>query len=220
MTTRSFICHIVRTLRRLHYKMSIDGREHLQNGRVHLVLPNHPSYIDPLLLFAEFPNECLCPMVDEKFFRRPFTRWFMHTVGAVMVPDLQVHRDRKSVTQALSLTDIAIDALAAGKSIVVYPSGHVSFGIKEEIGARRLAYETVVRMIDDPSLANVDILMVRTRGLETSFFSHAKKKTHVLRRRIYVQIVPMTTELRAWAAEGDKLAFNRHLEDWYNQDLA
>lgn len=214
MTKRQLICKVIKAIGRLHYQLIFDGWEYIMDGKVHLALPNHPSYIDPLLIFAECDKEPFCPMADEKFFKRPFTRWFMQSVGAIEVPDLRLHRDRESVKNALSLTDIAVKALADGKSLVIYPSGHVAFGKKEEIGARRLAYETVSQLPE-----GVEILMVRTRGLETSHFSHSKKKTWVFRRKVFIHIEPMTEQLRAWAAEGDKMSFNKHLEDWYNADL-
>ncbi|MCQ2335128.1 MAG: 1-acyl-sn-glycerol-3-phosphate acyltransferase [Paludibacteraceae bacterium] len=213
MNWRNFFCILVHLISKLHYSLHIEGREYLVQGKTYLALPNHPSYVDPVLMFAEFNDEVqFHPLSDEKFFKRPFTRFFMKIVGAICVPDLQLHRDKQSVQQALSLTQLTVDALAAGKSMVIFPSGHVSKTGKENIGARRLTYETVCMLPD-----HVEILMVRTRGLESSFFSHAKKKTHVLRRHVYIHIEPMTEQLKQWAKE-DKITFNKHLEEWYNQN--
>lgn len=182
------------------------------DGRVHLVLPNHPSYMDPLLLFADCVDAELCPLVDEKFFRHPLSRWFMHQVGAVEVPDLMVHRDRAALAQAASLTQVALNALSAGTSLVIYPSGHVSLTGKEHLGARRLAYELLTQLPE-----GVEVLLVRTRGMEDSHFSHSRHPRWCFRRHLYVEVAPMTSTLLAWAKESDKLSFNAHLEDWYNR---
>ena len=56
----------------LHYDVRVEGDELLRDEHVHLVLPNHTAYIDPLLLFRWEWDVSLCPMTDELFMRRPF----------------------------------------------------------------------------------------------------------------------------------------------------
>ena len=65
---------IARFVLHLHYKVETDGMECMRDGRVHLVLPNHPAFIDPLILFSECGEVPLRPMVDERFFRKALFR--------------------------------------------------------------------------------------------------------------------------------------------------
>ena len=49
---RYTFAHIMRRLLHLHYDVRLSGMEHILDGQVHLVLPNHTAYIDPILLLA------------------------------------------------------------------------------------------------------------------------------------------------------------------------
>ncbi|MBP5659127.1 MAG: hypothetical protein J6W89_03820 [Paludibacteraceae bacterium] len=56
--------------------------------------------------------------------------------------------------------------------------------------------------------------MVRTTGLDDSFFS--KQKTRfTFRRKVLMHFEDMTDNLRQWV-QLDRRAFNEQLEQWYN----
>lgn len=50
-----------------HYDIRVTGEELLRDKSVHLVLPNHTAYVDPLILFSEMWWLPISPMVDELF---------------------------------------------------------------------------------------------------------------------------------------------------------
>ena len=179
-------------------------------------------------------------MTDEKFFQNPAYRQVLSLGDAVMVPDLMKNRSAEAVNQASHLVQIAVDALAGGRSLVFYPSGHVTLDGTESIGNRRMAYETMCAINNSPEdspLRNVRVFLLRTRGLETSRWSKSRRKlltkqgkvrTDVLpwpiqqpqwyrRRKVTLHFEDMTGTLLAWAQACDKHEFNHHLEDWYNQ---
>ena len=52
-----------------HYEVRVEGEELLRDDSVHLVLPNHTAYMDPLILFSELWWLPISPMVDELFMR-------------------------------------------------------------------------------------------------------------------------------------------------------
>ena len=52
-----------------HYDIRVTGEELLRDKSVHLVLPNHTAYVDPLILFSEMWWLPISPMVDELFMR-------------------------------------------------------------------------------------------------------------------------------------------------------
>ena len=145
-----------------HYDIRVTGEELLRDKLVHLVLPNHTAYIDPLILFSEMWWLPISPMVDELFMRNKFYRHILNKADAIEVPDLSksAMSREEGVAAAGQLSRIAIDSLTEGKQLCFYPSGHVKTIDKEIIGNRRMAYE-VCRELP----AGVRVILCRMRGL-------------------------------------------------------
>ena len=241
-TNPFFFARVVRFVLRFRYKVVLDGFDEMMKTEPLLLMPNHPAYLDPILLFEEIyaRGRKVSPMTDEKFFAIPAYRQILSLGDAVMVPDLMKHRSEAAVRQAANLVQIAVKALEEGRSLVFYPSGHVTLDGKETLGARRMAYETTSAINASPEnspLRRVRIFMLRTRGMETSRWSKSRKrvldkKGHVKpealpwafavprpfrRRRVVMHFEDMTDQLLAWVRMYDKAEFNRQLEHWYNQ---
>ena len=196
-----------------HYEVRVEGEELLRDDSVHLVLPNHTAYMDPLILFSELWWLPICPMVDELFMRHWLYGRVLRLGDAIEVPDLNksAMSREEGVAAASQLSRIAIDSLAAGKQICFYPSGHVKTIDREVIGNRRMAYE-VCRELP----AGVRVILCRMRGLETSRWSKLKPKRWKWRRTVTLHFEDHTDELRAWAQTLDRRSFNEKLETWYN----
>lgn len=205
----------------LHYDVRVTGEEVLRDGGVHLVLPNHSAYIDPVILFSEEWWLPIRPMVDEVFYRHWLYGYVVRLGDAIEVPDLQkelkikneelkIEREAK-VQVASQLSRIAIDSLTEGKELCFYPSGHIKTIDKEVIGNRRMAYE-VSRELP----AGVRVILCKMRGLESSHFSKLKPKKWKWRRTVTLHFEDHTDEVRQWAQTLDKRAFNEKLEEWYN----
>ena len=213
---RFTLAKVVRFFMHCHYDIRCTNKDCLYDGKTHLVLPNHPAYIDPILLFTECAEIPLRPFSDERFFRKRLSRWALSLADAVMVPDLEKTHDRQGDADRIrQLSPIAIDALSKGNDIVFYPSGHVKLVDREVIGNRRMAYEVCRELPED-----VEVVMLRTRGLEGSLWSKLHPKTPRLRRHVTMHFQVMTDQLRQWANTCDRRTFNQHLEDWYNQQPA
>ena len=204
---------IVRFFFHWHYDVRVTGEEVLRDGKVHLVLPNHTAYVDPLLLFSEVWWLPIRPMTDELFMRHWFYGRVLRLADAIEVPDLQksAMSREEGVAAASRLSQIAIDSLAEGKEICFYPSGHVKTVDKEVIGNRRMAYEVCKALP-----AGVRVILCRMRGLESSRFSKLKPKQWKWRRTVTMVFEDHTEEVRQWAQTLDKRAFNEQLENWYN----
>ena len=235
-TNPYFFARVLRFFLRFRYKVTMTGFDRLMEAKSFLLMPNHPAYIDPILLFTAIyaRDRKVSPMTDEKFFRNPAYRQILSLGDAVVVPDLMKNRSEAAINQASRLVQIAVDALAEGRSIVFYPSGHVTLDGMENLGARRMAYETM-RAINaseaDSPLRGVRIFLLRTRGLETSRWSKSRKKLlkrgtlpwaysqpcWYRRRQVTMHFEDMTDTLLLWAQEYDKVGFNHQLEEWYNQ---
>ena len=196
-----------------HYDVRVEGEELLRDKSVHLVLPNHTAYMDPLILFSELWWLPICPMVDELFMRHWLYGRVLRLGDAIEVPDLNksAMSREEGVAAASQLSRIAIDSLASGKQICFYPSGHVKTIDKEVIGNRRMAYE-VCRELP----AGVRVILCRMRGLETSRWSKLQPKKWKWRRTVTLHFEDHTDELRTWAQTLDRRAFNEKLETWYN----
>ncbi len=196
-----------------HYEVRVEGEELLRDDSVHLVLPNHTAYMDPLILFSELWWLPICPMVDELFMRHWLYGRVLRLGDAIEVPDLNksAMSREEGVAAASQLSRIAIDSLAAGKQICFYPSGHVKTIDREVIGNRRMAYE-VCRELP----AGVRVILCRMRGLETSRWSKLKPKKWKWRRTVTLHFEDHTDELREWAQTLDRRSFNEKLETWYN----
>lgn len=202
-----------------HYDIRVTGEELLRDEAVHLVLPNHTAYIDPLLLFSEEWWLPICPLTDELFMRHWFYGYILRKADAIEVPDLMKVESGKSKVDSLKdkanaagqLSRIVLDSLAAGKQICFYPSGHVKTVDKEVIGNRRLTYE-VCRELP----AGVKVILCRMRGLESSRFSKLKPKKRMWRRTVTMHFEDMTETVQTWAKTLDRRAFNEKLEQWYN----
>ncbi|MBQ8939276.1 MAG: 1-acyl-sn-glycerol-3-phosphate acyltransferase [Paludibacteraceae bacterium] len=196
-----------------HYEVRVEGEELLRDDSVHLVLPNHTAYMDPLILFSELWWLPISPMVDELFMRHWLYGRVLRLGDAIEVPDLNksAMSREEGAAAASQLSRIAIDSLAAGKQICFYPSGHVKTIDREVIGNRRMAYE-VCRELP----AGVRVILCRMRGLETSRWSKLKPKRWKWRRTVTLHFEDHTDELRAWAQTLDRRSFNEKLETWYN----
>ena len=151
-TNPFFLARVLRFFLRMRYKLVMDGFDEVMRAERLLIMPNHPAYIDPILLFEEIyaRGRKVSPMTDEQFFANPVFRQVLGMSDAVMVPDLMKHRSEAAVRQAASLVQISVNALEEGRSLVFYPSGHVTLDGRETLGARRLAYETVCAINNSP----------------------------------------------------------------------
>ena len=118
---------IVKFFLHLHYDIRVTGEEVLRDNSVHLVMPNHSAYIDPVILFAEEWWLPMCPMSDERFVRHSVYGRFLKMADVMEVPDLtkSAMTREEGVEATRQLSRVAIDTLAAGKPVCLYPSGHV-----------------------------------------------------------------------------------------------
>ena len=133
---------------------------------------------------------------------------------------------------ARGLQDVVTDALARGDNVIFYPSGHIWTEPREEIGTRQLAYNVCRALPPDAR-----VVAVRTTGLWGSIWSRKGRtaspafgptlvRSFLLwlfavpfmpRRRVTMRFEDITARAREWA-NGTRLDFNHHLEDWYNDD--
>jgi long-chain-fatty-acid--[acyl-carrier-protein] ligase len=192
-------------------------------------MPNHPGLIDPpLVMCFVCSGRRVRPTVTEGMYRNPILYPFMRFVEALEVPDLG-EQSRGARDQTLAMIDTLVAGLGRGESFLIYPSGRTQRDGREVVGASRAVAEILERC------PQVNIVLVRSRGIWGSFFSNAqtgkspelgrcllrglgwffanllwftpRRDVTITVRRVDPKDFPGLTR--------DKL--NRYLENWYNE---
>jgi acyl-CoA synthetase (AMP-forming)/AMP-acid ligase II/1-acyl-sn-glycerol-3-phosphate acyltransferase/acyl carrier protein len=163
---------VARCLIWLRYRVRVTGLEKLKSlhGPI-LVLPNHPAYVDPLIVLAHVRlGRPLRPIVYADTYRHPLVYPFMPLIRAFEVPNLS-KASRQSRQQAVAMLDAVAAALNRGDSLLLYPSGRlVRTGI-EIVGSARSAAEFLERC------PQANVVLARTTGLWGSMFGCARTGT-------------------------------------------
>jgi long-chain-fatty-acid--[acyl-carrier-protein] ligase len=214
------------------YRLRVHGKEQLRTlkGPV-LILPNHPGYIDPFLLFAAlWPSLRMRPLVYSGTFRGPTGRFLVWLVNALEVPDLDVASVRARKHAEKAVQSIAA-GLKNGQSFSLWPAGRVWREGRERIGPARSAAD-ILRQVPEAS-----VLLVRTRGLWGSSWTWARLAARPPLIRcmlagvgwIFANLlffiprrqVDMTLEVvdHSRLPEPRREVLNPWLEEWYNRDL-
>jgi len=154
----------------LRYRVKVIGLERIPQGKAGtLFLPNHPAEMDPIILGTRlWKSHRPRPVVLETFYHMPFANRIMKIMRAFPMPDMAtgtgVYKKRRidETLQGVS------DALEAGDSVLMYPSGKLMRSNLELLGAASGVHRTL------ESTGNLQIVLVRTRGLWGSSFSTAQ----------------------------------------------
>lgn len=111
---RFFIAPLVR----LVYSVRTEGRPHLPDGPA-LVVPNHVSFMDPVLLSFAADRPMRFLMIRD-LYETPGLEWLFRSLGAIPISP----KDPKEVIEESLYR--ARRALAAGETVVVFPEGQLT----------------------------------------------------------------------------------------------
>lgn len=129
--------HLVRLVLRLYFRFAVEGAARIPTGGA-LIVANHPSGLDPLVLAAALPRRGIFIAAAE-FLRMRVVGWVMRAYGVIPV--------RRGQTD-LSVIKEALAALEAGALVVIFPEGRVSpEGGEAKAGAGLLAARTGVPIV-------------------------------------------------------------------------
>ncbi|MEL6537573.1 MAG: lysophospholipid acyltransferase family protein [Bacteroidota bacterium] len=212
------------------YRLQIRQKELLEKTGAKLVLLEHPSHIDPIIMgvMAAQVTDTV-PVISEQFMRLPVFGHILRSWNAVAVSDLKLgKRDPQVLTKITSQMTKALDE---GRTILLAPSGQIAHGPTERIKNKQSAYALVSQLPNQ-----VRVLGVRIDGLWGSIWSYAwqDKRPHFLytflkamgyffanlvffipKRELHIEFVDITEEALEWATT-DRWTFNQHLEKFYN----
>ena len=224
-----FVIWLGRFLVSLRYDVTVKGGEQLRDlkGPV-LVLPNHTTYLDPLIVLSELDRFIdFRPLVFEGSYRNPIVYPVMRLIGAVEMPNL-ARANRKVMERAWGVLDELKHDLQKGDFLLLYPSGRLQSRGAEMLGVTRAAAELLT------ACPKTKVVMVRTSGLWGSSFGFAPTGTlpsltgsilwgaaillsnllfFAPRRKVVLEVE--ITDPRTFPGLSREV-LNPHLEKWFN----
>lgn len=112
--------YLILALVRLCYRLRVEGGEHLPARGAALVVCNHVSFVDALILGGASPRP-LRFLMDRPIYESPWLHWWFRLVGAIPVE--AERRDPGSVRRALEEVRRALDN---GEVVMLFPEGRLT----------------------------------------------------------------------------------------------
>ena len=213
------------------YRLHVSGLDTLPEEGGLLILPNHPAELDPILISSQlWKHFRVRPVVLEKYYNLPVIHSVLRTIRSIPMPDMDFESGpykRRRVEAALKN---AIDALTRGENVLLYPSGRLMTGNRENVGGNSGAHTLL------NAAAEAKVVLVRTRGLFGSIFSRAvsrgaspdfwptvKRALAVIvrngvffvpKREVFMEFLPAPAD---FPRNAEVVTLNRWLNDWYNE---
>lgn len=222
----------MRLILKLRYSITIIGADHLHNSKKGtLILPNHPAYTEPILLFSILSKHFAPrPLVFETYYQNRYIKPFMLLFNALEVPDME-KISLSAKQKAQDAIQNLVQGLHKGENFIIWPSGKLQRKGLESLGGNS-GISDILKISP-----NANVLLIRTTGLWGSRFSHAfsghrpnltlELLTSALflilnllffmpRRKITITIEQLNIPS---LAPFEKSKVNQYLEQWYNLDI-
>ena len=202
----------------------------MQSSEAKLILPNHQSHVDPMLIAVIIEKYCdFVPVVSENYLKIPIIKYCLKSWNAIAVSDLSAGSKDTDVLKKISSQ--VQDALNKRMSVILYPSGQITRTPIEKIYNKQSAYKIVSNLPE-----NTKVIGVRISGLWGSMWSVAwigKQPNFVLtflkgifyffanfifflpKRTVTFEFVNITEEARLKAMM-NRGAFNSFMGEFYN----
>lgn len=158
---------IIRGLVRVAYRFRAQGLEHVPAQGAAVLVCNHISFVDGLLVGVASRRRVRFVM-DHQIFRNPCLSWFFRTVGAI--PIAPRHEDPLVFERAFERIALA---LGDGELLCIFPEGKIT-----HTGRMNEFRRGVERIL---ATSPVPVIPMALRGLWGSFFS--RKDGPAMRKR-------------------------------------
>lgn len=231
------ITSIVRLLLKLRYRIEVRGLENLSPEQLNrkqgiLFMPNHPAYIDPILICLWFwPKYRMRPLSIEYVFNFRLMKPLNYLTRTIPIPNFETGVNEYKAKKAGKAIQEIAEGLKKGENFLVYPAGRLKTSSKELLGGASGAHE----LLKECPQANV--VLIRTTGLWGSSFSRAftKRGNHdlgpifihglksILKNLIFFAprrdvLIEIEANPKAMPRENpSRIELNRFLENWYNR---
>lgn len=158
LTIRSMAVLLTHTL----YKLSVKGAENIPAKGGALLIANHSSYVDSLLILSCTSRQVRF-LIHEKFYRHPLIHPFAKMIGSIEVPSKGQHRIEKMLEKIRQ-------SLRDGRVVCVFPEGKVSRnGV---MGDFKAGYAKML-----PDDCEIPLIPVSVGLVWGSFFSNYSEKS-------------------------------------------
>ncbi|WP_447530027.1 1-acyl-sn-glycerol-3-phosphate acyltransferase [Vreelandella sp. TE19] len=147
---------------RLSYRLRVRGREHVPRKGAALVVCNHVSFMDALVLGGGSPRP-LRFVMDQPIFDSPWLKWWFLLVGAI-----PVESERRTPAGLRRTLEMISEALRDGEVVMIFPEGRLT--PDGELQAFRRGLETML------ARDNVPVIPAGLAGLWGSWTSHCGGK--------------------------------------------
>ncbi len=214
------------------YHVILKNSEILNLKNPLLILPNHPAFVDPQILFSQiYTKTKASPLVVKYIFDMPIIRNVLKLIGAIEVYDFSKVNDVKLASKKMH-TKI-LNHFKKGKSIVLYPSGQTQSQGHEIIIGKQSAY-----ILTKNLPKNTRVVGVRISGLWGSVWSRAWNGKNVKivptffksffylianlvfflpKRKVVIEFLDITEEAKKQSKKSLD-DFNKFLESFYNKN--
>ncbi|MGD8450956.1 MAG: AMP-binding protein [Phycisphaerae bacterium] len=220
----------VKLMLSLRYRVRVRGLDavHRRGDRGILFLPNHPAYIDPIIVMAHLHGD-FAPraLADKDQVDRFFIRRLARRMGVRPISDVRTEGPAARAEVKATIAE-CVEGLRRGENLVLYPSGHVYRTRYEDLRGNS-AVETILRQLPD-----VRVVLVRMRGLWGSSFGlasgHVPNVAQCVRRaaigllKSFIFFAPRREvefelyEPEAFPRSAGRAELNAFLESYYNED--
>jgi 1-acyl-sn-glycerol-3-phosphate acyltransferase len=161
---------------RIVYRFKVRGDEHIPTESPAILVCNHVSFIDPVLLMAASPRP-ISFIMDHEIFRIPLLGWFFRLAKAIPIAPQKV--DAQTYAQAFAR---AKEVLDEGDLLCIFPEGAIS-----RDGELAEFKGGVMRLLASNPVPVVPIALQNVWG---SFFSRAEGRamTKPFRRGVFSRV--------------------------------
>jgi 1-acyl-sn-glycerol-3-phosphate acyltransferase len=149
---------VVAALARLMYRLRARGLQHIPAQGPCVVVCNHVSFIDALVLSAFVVRRPIRFVIDHRMARLPGLGWFFRIAG--VIPIAPAHEDPELLARAY---ERIAERLGAGEIVGIFPEGKITR--TGDLEPFRAGVEQIVARTPVP------VVPVALRGLWGSFFS-------------------------------------------------
>lgn len=167
---RTLIVGVLRTLFAICYRVRIEGLEHYNSRRKRIVIANHQSWLDGLLLSAFLPNE-LTFAVNRFTVQRSWFKYFDFLNDHVSLDP----------SKPLALKTL-IEAVEQHKTVVIFPEG------------RHTVTGALMKIYEGPTMValktGADFIPIRIEGSQHTYFSRYLRGKRRLFPKITLEVMP------------------------------